>query len=35
LDSLPVKLQDEGGQQEILVAFQKFQKGIAERTPAE
>ncbi len=35
LDSLPVKLQDEGDQQEILVAFQKFQKGIAERTPAE
>jgi menaquinol-cytochrome c reductase iron-sulfur subunit len=34
LDSLPVKLLDEGGQQEILVAFQKYQKGIAERTPA-
>jgi menaquinol-cytochrome c reductase iron-sulfur subunit len=35
LDSLRVKLQDEGGQQEILVMFQKYQKGIAERTPAE
>ncbi len=35
LDSLPVKLEDNGGQQEILVAFQKFQKGIAERKPVE
>jgi menaquinol-cytochrome c reductase iron-sulfur subunit len=35
LDSLPVKFQDVEGQQEILVAFQKFQKGIAERTPVE
>jgi menaquinol-cytochrome c reductase iron-sulfur subunit len=35
LDSLPVKLQNDGEQPEILVAFQKFQKGIAERTPVE
>jgi menaquinol-cytochrome c reductase iron-sulfur subunit len=35
LDALPVKLQGNGGEQEILVAFQKFQKGIAERKPAE
>src|ERR1700750_2279667 len=35
LDALSVKLQNDGGQQEILVACHKFQKGIAERTPAE
>jgi menaquinol-cytochrome c reductase iron-sulfur subunit len=35
LDSLSVKLEDSGGQPEILVAFEKFQKGIAERKPAE
>jgi menaquinol-cytochrome c reductase iron-sulfur subunit len=35
LDELPVKIDDIGVQPEILVAFQKFQKGIAERKPAE
>jgi menaquinol-cytochrome c reductase iron-sulfur subunit len=35
LDSLPVKIEDAAGQPEILVAFQKFQKGIAERKSAE
>jgi menaquinol-cytochrome c reductase iron-sulfur subunit len=35
LDSLQVKLEPNGDQQEILVAFQKFQKGIEERKPTE
>jgi menaquinol-cytochrome c reductase iron-sulfur subunit len=35
LDSLPVKLDGNTGEQQILVAFQKFQKGIAERKSAE
>lgn len=35
LDSMPVKIEDVSNQPQILVAFQKFQKGIAERKPAE
>jgi len=34
LDSLPVKVEQNGEHAEILVAFQKFQKGIEERMPA-
>jgi menaquinol-cytochrome c reductase iron-sulfur subunit len=33
LDQLLVKLQPSGDQTEVLVAFEKFQKGIAERKP--
>jgi menaquinol-cytochrome c reductase iron-sulfur subunit len=33
LDSLPVKLDDKSGSKEILVAFERFQAGIAERKP--
>jgi menaquinol-cytochrome c reductase iron-sulfur subunit len=33
LDTLPVKLEGSGDQTEVLVAFEKFQKGIAERKP--
>ena len=33
LDALPVKIQGAGEQAEVLVAFEKFQKGIAERKP--
>jgi Rieske Fe-S protein len=33
LDALPVKIQGTGDQAEVLVAFEKFQKGIAERKP--
>jgi quinol---cytochrome c reductase iron-sulfur subunit, bacillus type len=35
LDSLNVKLEKSGDQTEVLVAFEKFQKGIEERKPAE
>jgi Rieske Fe-S protein len=33
LDPLEVKLIDEGGTQEVWVAFQRFRAGIAERMP--
>lgn len=35
LDVLPVELTAADGDQEVTVAFQKFQKGIEERKPAE
>ena len=34
LDTLPVKIEGTGDKAEVLVAFQKFQKGIEERKPA-
>lgn len=35
LDPLPVKLEDKAGGKQILVAFERFQAGIAERKPIE